>query len=202
MSSAKVPPSDFKGTVKVGITTGLVAGVALFAVFLSIDQQLGLTNGLFFKTMIAAFGVEPILAIFIGLCASAIIGTCYNLVSDNWNTFRIITAPKGILTGAVAGAIVFALIFVPLHTLVFVPAVESNVFLNDSADFSSEEIMNERKNKFLKIGRNKGFMSSPEDLSSLTVKNNNFDKILKSKKVLIGSIIAGLVLLVAVFSLI
>jgi len=73
MSSAKVPPSDFKGTVKVGITTGLVAGVALFAVFLSIDQQLGLTNGLFFKTMIAAFGVEPILAIFIGLCASAIV---------------------------------------------------------------------------------------------------------------------------------
>ncbi len=140
MSSAKVPPSDFKGTVKVGITTGLIAGVALFSIFLSIDQQLGLTNGMFFKTMIAAFGVEPILAIFIGFCASAIIGICYNLVSDNWNTFRIITAPKGILTGAVAGAIVFALIFVPLHTLVFVPAIESNVFLNDSADFSSKEI--------------------------------------------------------------
>ncbi len=140
MSSENVPRSDFKGTVKVGITTGLVAGVALFSIFLSIDQQLGLTHGLFFKTMIAAFGVEPILAIFIGFCASAIIGICYNLVSDNWNTFRIITAPKGILTGAVAGAIVFALIFVPLHTLVFVPAIESNVFLNDSADFSSKEI--------------------------------------------------------------
>ena len=140
MSSAKVPSSDFMGTVKVGITTGLVAGVALFAMFLSIDQQLGLSYGLFFKTMFAAFGVEPILAIFIGFCASAIIGTCYNLVSDNWKTFRIITTPKGILTGAVAGAIVFALLFVPLHTLVFVPAVESNVFLNDSADFSSEEI--------------------------------------------------------------
>jgi|TARA_B110000914_G_scaffold44050_1_gene37378 hypothetical protein len=140
VSSAKVPSSDFKGTVRVGITTGLVAGVALFAMFLSIDQQLGLSNGLFFKTMFAAFGVEPILAIFIGFCASAIIGTCYNLVSDNWKTFRIITTPKGILTGTVAGAIVFALLFVPLHTLVFVPAVESNVFLNDSADFSSEEI--------------------------------------------------------------
>ena len=140
MSSAKVPSSDFMGTVKVGITTGLVAGVALFAMFLSIDQQLGLSNGLFFKTMIAAFGVEPILAIFIGLCASAIIGTCYNLVSDNWNTFRIITAPKGILTGAVAGAIVFALIFVPLHTGVLIPAVEANIFSNESADFTSKEI--------------------------------------------------------------
>jgi acetyl-CoA carboxylase carboxyl transferase subunit alpha len=48
----------------------------------------------------------------------------------------------------------------------------------------------------------KGFISNSEDLSTLTIKNNNFDKILKSKKVLIGSIIAGLVLLVAVFSLI
>ena len=140
MSSENVPPSDFKGTVKVGITTGLVAGVAFFAMFLSIDQQLGLTNGLFFKTMNAAFGVEPFLAVFIGFCASAIIGTCYNLVSDNWRTFRIITTPKGILTGAVAGTIIFALIFVPLHTLVFVPAIESNVLLNDSADFSSKEI--------------------------------------------------------------
>jgi hypothetical protein len=140
MSSENVPRSDFKGTVKVGITTGLVAGVALFATFLSIDQQLGLTNGLFFKTMNAAFGVEPILAIFIGFCASALIGICYNLVSDNWKTFRIITTPKGILTGAIAGTIVFALLFVPLHTLVFIPAVESNILLNDSADFSSKEI--------------------------------------------------------------
>ena len=68
-------------------------------------------------------------------------------------------------------------------------------------DLSSEEIMNERKNKFLKIGRNQGFISNSEDLSTLTIKNNNFDKIFKSKKVLIGSIIAGFVLLVAVFSL-
>ena len=58
-------------------------------------------------------------------------------------------------------------------------------------DLSSEEIMNERKNKFLKIGRNQGFISNSEDLSTLTIKNNNFDKIFKSKKVLIGSTIAG-----------
>ena len=61
--------------------------------------------------------------------------------------------------------------------------------------------MNERKNKFLKIGRNQGFISRPEDLSTLTIKNNNFDKILKSKIVLIGSIIVGLVLLLVAFSL-
>ena len=61
--------------------------------------------------------------------------------------------------------------------------------------------MNERKNKFLKIGRNQGFISNSEDLSTLTIKNNNLDKILKSKKILIGSIIVGLVLSLVAFSL-
>jgi acetyl-CoA carboxylase carboxyl transferase subunit alpha len=61
--------------------------------------------------------------------------------------------------------------------------------------------MNERKNKFLKIGRNKGFISNSEDLSTLTVKSNNLDKILKSKRFLIGSAIVGLVLLFVAFSL-
>jgi len=64
--------------------------------------------------------------------------------------------------------------------------------------------MNERKNKFLKIGRNKGFISNSEDLSTLTVKQNNLDKtlkILKSKRIVIGSAIVGLVLLFAILSL-
>ena len=47
-------------------------------------------------------------------------------------------------------------------------------------DFSSEEIMNERKNKFLKIGRSKGFVTNPDDLSTLSTKKNNIDKIIKS----------------------
>jgi acetyl-CoA carboxylase carboxyl transferase subunit alpha len=67
-------------------------------------------------------------------------------------------------------------------------------------DLSSEEIMNQRKNKFLKIGRNQGFISNSEDLSTLTIKQNNFDTIFKSKKVLIGSVI-GLALLLVALSL-
>ena len=58
-----------------------------------------------------------------------------------------------------------------------------------------------QQEKSLKIGRNQGFISNSEDLSTLTIKNNNFDKILKSKKILIGSILVGLALLIAVFSL-
>ncbi len=47
---------------------------------------------------------------------------------------------------------------------------------------SAEEIFNERKNKFLKIGRGKGFISDTEQLSSLKVKENNFKVFFKSNK--------------------
>ena len=73
--------------------------------------------------------------------------------------------------------------------------------LNYFGDLSSEEIMNERKNKFLKIGRSKGFVSSSEDLSTLTIKPNNFDKILKSKKFLLGSAFLVVVLFFVGFNL-
>ncbi len=66
-------------------------------------------------------------------------------------------------------------------------------------DLSPEDIANERKNKFLKIGRNDGFISTTEDLSSLTVKKNKFENILKSKKIQIGFgisvILLGLIIL-------
>ena len=72
--------------------------------------------------------------------------------------------------------------------------------LNYFKDLSPEEIMKERKNKFLKIGRNKGFINSSEDLNTLTIKNNSVDKIFKSKKVLIGLIVLGLILLILAIS--
>ena len=65
---------------------------------------------------------------------------------------------------------------------------------------SFDEIINERKNKFLKIGRGKGFVSDSENLSSLIEKNNNFE-ILKTNKLLIGSIVLGIVLLLVFLSL-
>ncbi len=47
---------------------------------------------------------------------------------------------------------------------------------------SSDEIFNNRKNKFLKIGRNKGFISNLEDLSSLKPDKHNLIEILKTQK--------------------
>ena len=60
-------------------------------------------------------------------------------------------------------------------------------------DLSADEIMNERKNKFLKIGRNKGFTSSSEDLKTLTIKDNNIVKILKLKKLPIIFSLIGII---------
>ena len=62
-------------------------------------------------------------------------------------------------------------------------------------DLSADEIMNERKNKFLKIGRNKGFTSSSEDLRTLTIKDNNIIKILKLKKLPIIFCLIGVIFL-------
>ena len=60
-------------------------------------------------------------------------------------------------------------------------------------DLSADEIMNERKNKFLKIGRNKGFTTSSEDLKTLTIKDNNIVKILKLKKLPIIFSLIGII---------
>ena len=57
--------------------------------------------------------------------------------------------------------------------------------LNNFDEMQPEEIVNQRKNKFLKIGRTEGFMSSTEDLSNLSINKNNFDQIFKSKKTII-----------------
>tara|TARA_B100000902_G_scaffold349547_1_gene358201 strand:+ start:4777 stop:5874 length:1098 start_codon:yes stop_codon:yes gene_type:complete len=48
---------------------------------------------------------------------------------------------------------------------------------------SSEEIINERKEKFLKIGRDRGFISNKNDQSSLTVKSSNINEFFKINKI-------------------
>ena len=60
---------------------------------------------------------------------------------------------------------------------------------------TAEEIVNDRKNKFLKIGRRKGFIDNLGELSSLKVKSNAVQEIIKSKKFLISSICLSLITL-------
>ena len=54
--------------------------------------------------------------------------------------------------------------------------------LNLFREMSANEILEQRKNKFLKIGRNKGFISNPENLSILDDKKNNIDLLFNKNK--------------------
>jgi len=49
-------------------------------------------------------------------------------------------------------------------------SIESN--LNEFFNMSEDEVLNHRKNKFLTIGRSKGFVSQLDDLSALSMKKN------------------------------
>ena len=74
-----------------------------------------------------------------------------------------------------------------------------NKNLENFKQTSPEEIFDGRKNKFLKIGRSKGFMSNLNELSSLNLEKNNFNHFLKSKKIFVVGVglaifIIGLIL--------
>jgi len=62
-------------------------------------------------------------------------------------------------------------------------SIENN--LGEFTNMSGDEILNHRKNKFLTIGRTKGFVSRLDDVSTLTIKKNKLniliEKLLKSK---------------------
>ena len=62
-----------------------------------------------------------------------------------------------------------------------------------------EEILNHRKNKFLKIGRSKGFVSTPQSLSAVQTSGLNFQEIIKSKKNI--AIVTAALLIIATLTL-
>ncbi len=63
-----------------------------------------------------------------------------------------------------------------------------NKNLENFKQMSPEEIFDGRKNKFLKIGRSKGFMSNLNELSSLNLEKSNFNNFLKSKKIFVAGV--------------
>ena len=75
-------------------------------------------------------------------------------------------------------------------------SIENN--LNKFSDMSGEEVLNHRKNKFLIIGRSKGFVSQLDDLSTLSVKKNKINIIIESffkSKINLGISFAVIVIL-------
>ena len=66
--------------------------------------------------------------------------------------------------------------------------------LQNYDNLSPEEILNERKNRFLKIGRSKGFINNIEELSSVKLKSQNLNMIFQNNRKLI--LISGIVILI------
>ena len=70
--------------------------------------------------------------------------------------------------------------------------------LDQFKNMSPDEIFNDRKNKFLKIGRSKGFITNLDELSSLKKSDNKVYSLFKSKNLIIISSIV-LVLIISLF---
>ena len=75
-------------------------------------------------------------------------------------------------------------------------SIESN--LNEFLNMSGSEVLNHRKNKFLTIGRSKGFVGQLDDLSTLSMKKNNLNVFIENflkSKIRLGISFIGTILL-------
>ena len=69
--------------------------------------------------------------------------------------------------------------------------------LNEFENMSGEEIFSHRKNKFLSIGRTKGFVSQPDNLSALNMKKNKLNSFIKkffNSKIFLSIFVAAIIL--------
>ena len=60
-----------------------------------------------------------------------------------------------------------------------------------------DEVVSQRKNKFLNIGRDKGFISDSENLISLKTKSQNFYQLLNYNKVFVAATLGATILLIS-----
>ncbi len=68
-------------------------------------------------------------------------------------------------------------------------------------EMSSNDILDQRKNKFLKIGRNKGFISDSQNLSELENKKFDVIKLFREKKNMFIAGVISLIVFLAIFFL-
>ena len=73
--------------------------------------------------------------------------------------------------------------------------------LSQFNSMTPDEIFENRKNKFLRIGRTKGFINNLDDLSSLKIHKNNIFKFFENKKVLLisASVFSILILVLSLY---
>jgi uncharacterized membrane protein YagU involved in acid resistance len=102
-----------------GIIAGLTASWAIFGFILAIDSELNLPPGTFYKMIAIAFGVDSSYAVYAGfllhMITGVIIGIIYCTLSQNIKKLLITSVYKGLGTGILTGAVVWAILFLPLN---------------------------------------------------------------------------------------
>ena len=125
------------GSIKSGIVCGLVAAWAIFGMILAVGAQLGLPPGTFYQMVGVSLGINaewP--AIYAGfvlhMITGAIIGIVYMIVSDRVRQLRTDSTFKAFGTGVSTGIVVWAVLFIPLHSFLIEPTLQ-NMFLTSPA---------------------------------------------------------------------
>ena len=67
-------------------------------------------------------------------------------------------------------------------------------------EMTADEIFNERKNKFLKIGRNKGFITNSDELSNLKIPKNKIYQLIEKNKIIFLALTTVVILLFSLIS--
>jgi hypothetical protein len=124
-------------SIKSGTVCGLVAAWAIFGLILAAGAQLGLPPGTFYQMVGVSLGQNaewP--AIYLGfvlhMITGAIIGIVYMIISDRVRQLRTDSAFKTFGTGISTGIVVWAVLFIPLHSFLVEPTLQ-NMLLTSPA---------------------------------------------------------------------
>jgi hypothetical protein len=118
-------------SIKSGTVCGLVAAWAIFGMILAVGAQLGLPPGTFYQMVGVSLGINvewP--AIYTGfvlhMITGAIIGIVYMIVSDRIRQLRTDSSTlKAFATGVTTGIVVWAVLFIPLHSFLIEPTLQN-----------------------------------------------------------------------------
>lgn len=125
-------------SIKSGTVCGLVAAWAIFGLILAAGAQLGLPPGTFYQMVGVSLGQNaewP--AIYLGfalhMITGTIIGIVYMIISDRVRQLRTDSSTfKAFGTGVSTGIVVWAVLFIPLHSFLIEPTLQ-NMLLTSPA---------------------------------------------------------------------
>ena len=114
--------------IRIGITSGLVGGSAIFFAIFIIDFHLGQVPGTFYKTVGFPIGLEGISATLFGLIShmitAALIGAVFCFCSGLHPKLELSNINKGTFAGGTTGIVVYLCFFIPITLLVIQPLIE------------------------------------------------------------------------------